>query len=486
MLVIRLLMVLIQNSQMFSYLFNGVLIALALLFLSGCQTLTTQSTYNHLSSAMPPESQIHSFPHMTYDVIFLIDGKIRLLKHDTGEIETLLAPDVLKYSLSTNGQWLVAAKQVDSNPDNYELVLLNLVNRHSQIVAKDVHCLHDFTISPDGKRLLYIADDWNSEKQICQMAIERQGQEFGEAFYDSIYHPPFSRNLGGTIYVADFENTSSTTIGYCNSTIREDEHLSRFSLCISAYWTLDSENIIWFDSEGIWLADLTSNQPVKLRALFQDNEDHFYTHVTWSPSGKYLAMRGDSFSGNGSKRLILDWRTGETIEAPYASFGFFGMGVRPYMIWLNDDRLLFTKPMAIAETWAFTKDGSSLVLEDTANLASNDSDFIAASPYQLPDTTLTYAFLSPYIKNEQEHGLYQMKSLTHTPEQIINLPQIKNYASDVQVLWAPDGNGAIVQYWNLDNEGNEKQFYYVSNSSEMLHDITHTLGETAESVQWVP
>jgi hypothetical protein len=223
-----------------------------------------------------------------------------------------------------------------------------------------------------------------------------------------------------------------------------------------------------------------------LYALFQDGEDHFYTHATWSPSGKYLAIRGDSFSGNGPKRLILDWRTSEIIEAPYASFGFFGMGVHSEMVWLNDDRLFFTKPMAIIETWTFTQDGSLLVLEDTVNLASNDSDFIATSPYQLPDGTFTYAFLSPNTINEQEHGLYQMQSLSVTPEKIINLPQIKNYASDVRVLWSPDGNGAIIQYWDLDNGGNDKQFYYASNSSDILYDITQTLGETAENVQWLP
>jgi hypothetical protein len=475
-----------MNNQKQSPTHLIMLIVLAMLFLNSCQTITTQSKDDRLSSVIPSKSQIRDYPDMTYDAIFLIDGKIELLKHDTGEIETLLAPDVLKYSLSMNGQWLVAAKQVGFNQDNYELVLLNLVKRHSQIVVEDIHCLHDFAISPDGKRLLYIADDWNLEKRMCQMAIERKGEEFGETFYDSIYHPPFFHNLGGTIYVTELENTASTIIGYCNSTIREDEYLSRFALCISAYWTSDSQNIIWFDSEGIWWAGLTSKQPVMLYALFQDGEDHFYTHATWSPSGKYLAIRGDSFSGNGPKRLILDWRTSEIIEAPYASFGFFGMGVHSEMVWLNDDRLFFTKPMAIIETWTFTQDGSLLVLEDTVNLASNDSDFIATSPYQLPDGTFTYAFLSPNTINEQEHGLYQMQSLSVTPEKIINLPQIKNYASDVRVLWSPDGNGAIIQYWDLDNGGNDKQFYYASNSSDILYDITQTLGETAENVQWLP
>jgi hypothetical protein len=144
--------------------------------------------------------------------------------------------------------------------------------------------------------------------------------------------------------------------------------------------------------------------------------------------------------------------------------------------------------LAIAERWEI-QEQNTLVMQEMAQLASNDSEFIAASPHQLPDGRITFVLVSPYVENDEEHGLYLIEAFNSALQKLVALPPIANYASDVFVQWSPDGKDAIINYWNRfvkDDGGNEIKFYFVSEPFESLHDITNLLGETAENLQWLP
>lgn len=459
-----------------------LLIFSALFVATGCQVQKNLPSQEDVLPTSRPKTSSEGLPIREDSLIFLVEGKVQLWNYATSQVETLLSSNILQYSLSENGQNLVAARQTGSNPDKFEFVYLDLSNFSSRILLDEVYCLHNFSISPNGRHLLYIADDFNLEKQLCQADIKLQDQEAKQWVHSS----PFSHKLGGAIYILDMENNSSREqVGNCEENANGDHYLSQFSLCVNAYWTPDSQNFIWFDAAGIWLTNLGSNQTNLLYPLFENGEDHLYSDITWSPNGIRFMTRGESLSGNGAQRVVLDWRTGERIEAPYSDYWF--AGVRPYVIWLGDNELFFTKPMAVAETWEIMPNENQFGLKESLNLASNDSDFIATSLHQFPNGTISYALLSPYSQNRQEHGLYSLESLNDDPELIINLPQINNYADDVNVLWSPYGNQAVIEYFSMNGEGEmEKQFYLASISTEMLEDITGILGETAVNLQFLP
>ncbi|MFZ0546598.1 MAG: hypothetical protein WAM60_14220 [Candidatus Promineifilaceae bacterium] len=431
-------------------------------------TPTVEVTLNAPPVVAPQVTIASSQPTLNQDLLFIASGSLRLKSATTGGITTLLEAEntdgVTAFSVTADGERVVAARMVNAENRTFELIRVDVQNVRTWKLADAPHLLH-FAVSPDGRYALYVAGGRPFAPSEAVAGIE-------EAF-------PNSPVQAGTVYLADMETQQSREVGQCVDIPKGADWDASFLVpCQGVYWTNDSQNMLWADVFGIWIRHLNASQPTLTFANSEDVTDPpgvYYRPATFAKNGRHLLTQRIYFEGFDYE--VLDLVTHDIIDLPGSQFGI-GTGY-VNVDWMQDDRLLKLrqqddsgKTAPALELWRI-QDDNSIALEETNQLTDLPPHQNIRFVEHFQNGRFGFLLESD---DPTESGLYIMESSTVQPERINGLPY-----NQVTVIWQPNGSGAIVE--QRDAIGN---FLYTPADGNVYYEFQPAFGPNPHAFFWRP
>jgi hypothetical protein len=377
-----------------------------------------------------------------------------LWSHGTGNVETLIEAhdiafgEIREIVVSADGQQAALLHKKADKVDG--LSILELKNREITPVVEietERYVLFDINFSPDGKWVSYLLGD----------------------------------NRVGTINVSRVDKANIAEVGNCgggNSAFPSRE-------CYTYLWSPDSRSILWSDTRGVWLADI--GQPAKLiREQGTDVGEKIYFPKAWSPSGQFILSNNAFVESDFGCYGILDARSGDMDESIQACVSIDAPGID--VIWLQDDRLFVTRPAyweddgrPTLEIWSVSPAGDKLLTpQRTFSINIDPQKNWPANPIQLQDGRIAFFILNIDNADYQTRGLYLTTSDLDAPVKVNGVPPLMPDYFNAEILWAPDGSGAIYHDWETE------MLLYIPTSENMLFDLRPFLGDHAGHFSWSP
>ena len=311
------------------------------------------------------------------------------------------------------------------------------------------YVLFDVNFSPDGKWVSYLLED----------VLERQA----------------------TINVSRVDRSSNAEVGYCvqGSSVEPNGE------CYIYLWSPDSRSILWSDARVVWLADI--GQPAK-RLLDQGEDvgEKIYFPSAWSPSGQFILSLIAFVDSDGGWYGIIDARSGDVDESLQAGVSIGAPGTD--VIWLQDDRLFVARPAyweddrpPTLEIWSVSPGGEKFLTQERAVPIKTDSHKgWPADPIQLRDGRIAFFVFNNDNADYQTRGLYLTTSDLDAPIKNNGVPPFMPDYFGAEILWAPDGSGALYHDWNTG------RLLYIPTNENMLFDLRPFLGDHAGHFSWSP
>ena len=397
-----------------------------------------------------------NLPQLTHDLIYSSGAGLMLWSHETGNVETLIeAHDIAvgyirEIVVSADGQQAALLHNKADKVDG--LSILDLKTRQITPLVEietEGYVLFDVNFSPDGKWISYLLED----------VLERQG----------------------TINVSRVDRASIAEVGYCV----EGSSVELNGECYTYLWSPDSRSILWSDARGIWLADI--GQPARLIiAQGKDVGEQIYIPSAWSPSGQFILSNNAFVDSDVGCYGILDARSGDIDESFHACVSIGAPGID--VIWLQDDRLFVTRPayweddrLPTLEIWSVSPGVDKLLTpEKTFSINIDPQKNWPANPIQLRDGRIVFFVLNNDNADYQSRGLYLTTSNLDAPVKVNGVPPLMPDNFYAEILWAPDGSGAIYHDWDTE------MLLYIPTSENTLLDLRPFLGDHAPNFIWSP
>ena len=243
--------------------------------------------------------------------------------------------------------------------------------------------------------------------------------------------------------------------------------------CFSISWHPNSELFTWSDNNALWMFNLSGSSPELLVAnqIGAPADAKFFRTISWAGDGRSVLLWQQAWEGG--SRAILDIPTGTIIEVP-DTFTY----AEPFpteVSWMQDDRLLIVRSTLGAaqqtsiEIWRIALEEGQLIQEESYQ---PDLSAAGAGAFHLENGRFAYTLVNQSDANST--GVYLQTSLSEQPERVNGL--IPTFIAP-QVIWSPDGTGAIV----LQNG----YVLYAPTSGDVLYDGTAVFGTTAHSFEWL-
>ena len=185
-------------------------------------------------------------PAISHDLLFVGHGKLKRWQRD-GNVVTLLADDVVDYSLSRDGRQAVVSQLTASTDisntvtavtetiDTYSLTYLNLETSGSQVLVPAVNGSLNaplvFSLAQDGKHLAFSGLGVNNPETLV----------FGEEIITELYVVETETGL-----------------------LPEKIH-NCIDRCLGQVWHQDNNFFVFSDRDGLYLYNLAANEPEMLK-----------------------------------------------------------------------------------------------------------------------------------------------------------------------------------------------------------------------------
>lgn len=444
-----------------------------------------------LPTIVPPiqPATADHLPRVTHDLLFLGQGTLMRWNHATGQIETLVGPEevsrapsvrkvafaggppspsgtVTSFSVSADGRKVALGRVKDAA--SYELAVLDTDTHQIRSLA-EVTGLLGMSISPDGRWVAYVEQGSRpTATGTAGLAAPRARPRVGGG---SRY---------GMIYaVATDAPNQRIEVGFC----AEERMQETMHGCKGFLWSPNSQMIVWSDGRGVWLAELGGAGARKLASntiVMPREEGGFYYPQAWSPAGHYLLLIIGYWEG--SSYGVLDTQASRVGKLPNT---FWYVGPSPHAIWMNDGRLLITRP---AQYGGNRPPSIEIRHIDPTHEALSVSDEwvpipvgwgdVPIAPMQLENGSLAFGLVNTSNTDYQARGLYAVGLNDRVPHKLNGLPPAGTVFS-MEIVWAPDGSGAIVQDqamgWLL----------YVPADDRVLYDLHPALGDWTCCFTWI-
>jgi len=395
-----------------------------------------------------------NLPQLTHDLIYSSGAGLMLWSHETGNVETLIeAHDIAvgyirEIVVSADGQQAALlhnkADQVDG------LSILDLKTRKITPLVEiemEGYGLFAVNFSPDGKWVSYLLGD----------------------------------NRVGTINVSRVDKANIAELGYCG----RGTSLLPSGECYTYLWSPGSRSILWSDTQGVWLADI--GQPAKLiMEQGTDVGEKIYFPKAWSPSGQFILSNNGFVDSDVGCYGIIHAQTGGMDESLQACNSISSPGTD--VIWLRNDRLFVTRPgrseddrLPTLEIWSVSPDSDKLLTpEKTFSINIDPQKNWPANPIQLQGGRIAFFVLNEDNADYQTRGVYLTTSNLETPIKVNCVPPLMPDYFYAEVLWVPDGSGAIYHDWETG------MLLYIPTNDNMLFDLRPFLGDHATNFIWSP
>lgn len=399
-------------------------------------------------------------PGLSREVLFIGDGSLKLWKQN-GQVETILpgagngeretketylTGDVSSFAVAENGRFLVAARVTytdpvsDTLPQTYEIVSVNLDSRETRTLVSGAFDVRQLTISHDGQHMAFVAQTTpdKPDKATYAMRVVHTG----------------------------------------SGTIKLDVPCA--IPCGNLAWHPDNQNIAWGDGEtGVRLYNVTAKEPQLLLASQHDGANAaVYGPTAWASNGRFLLMWRSIIEGG--DRVVLDVPTGQVMPLPNSLV--YADPHWPEVTWMQDDRLLVSRPQAngdllqppVLEIWRVNPDQGQIVLEETDTLPVAPSGI--SSPFHLQNGRFAFLLYNPTALSV--NGVYILKGLGDQLDRVNALwPAATNW--DLRATWNPDGSGVIVQQTNVG-------VFYAPTDGAALYSVQPALGQWLHDFYWLP
>jgi hypothetical protein len=492
-----------------TFIVNGITVANAPNLTATPQPTWTPSptfTPTLLPTIVPP---IHTpvagqLPRMTYDLLFL--GKYSLMRwnHRTGQIETLVAPDiqgernwgrnqkvawmagpgspdgsVSSFSVSADGQKIALRRISGSTASEIDLFEMSTRQTTPLVQAPGQDLVH-VSISPDGQWVAYI--QVGSFPSVPTILTPPGGYRTGLALSPAI--PVGGGTSAGMIYAVRTDAPDRRIeVGYCAEE-RTEEHWWE---CSGFVWSPDSRSIAWNDGRGVWVAEL--GQPARQLVsnsigMPPSSGGGVYQAHAWSPLGRYLLARVGHWEG--SSQGVIDTQTGnlaripDTFELPFPG---------PRVAWMQDGRLFILRPAdprtgseLSAEIWRVDGDHEPMLNREIEFLPGIGLGNYGVAPTQLMDGRLAFGVVNGSPTNYRDRGLYFVDLNELVPRKVNGLPPVEERGDMgwstigmVNVYWSPDGSGAIFE--DLGFDPTNRPLLYVPTDGSPLIDLRPVMDE---------
>jgi hypothetical protein len=399
-------------------------------------------------------------PLQTSDLLYLSGGTLMRWDHVTG-YASRLTENVEAYSVSADGKNILLLRPLVISANGQMVYDLDLLDYDSKLIYSLLHQItqpYQAAISPDGKWFAY--------------------QEKAE---------------GGKIYAHHTDSPEQPIeIGECNA-------LNEFH-CAQLAWSPDSQQVMWSDVSGVWLsaplqpeAQLVHESRATVRdPKGQTSEIPVTLHsISWSPNGRFVMLQVMPSPQGVHWQAVLDIRLGRLADIPEsseyaartASVQWSTPMVDPMVSEdltavpeLPGSRLLVAHGSSGAESGApFVKIWDALptnndLLVLVRKYMLNPWDFPPLLSSQAPGTATPQAteqardqtdcltWLFQPDANSLNMGLVVTPAANPTGAQAalftLNLPDgrvhplVELPADVAEVLWAPDGSGALILGWH--------------------------------------
>lgn len=454
-------------------------------------------TPTSLPTIVPP---IHTpvagqLPRITYDLLFL--GKYSLMRwnHRTGQIEALVTAEagqgrgwqydhkvawgagpggpggggIGSFSVSADGQKVAFVRLTPAGVNAYlsEVALLDMrTGQITVLVPAQGRGVSGMMLSPDGNWVAYMLPD-----ALPGAALPPLGRGSGLAV-------PIARPLAGggptsgTIYaVRTSAPYDRIEVGYCAEQVTEAVRLE----CGGFLWAPNSQTIAWNDAHGIWIAEL--GRPGQLLVPHDPYGlgGRLFRLSNWSPHGRYALVVAGIYNTDAGSYGVMDTQTGRMADLLPIS-----LGPGPRITWMQDGRLLITRPgdrlsgtQPAAEIWSVDAGRDPMLSREMEFSFGVGAENFPTSPTQLNDGRLAFALLNENNINYIERGLYIVDLNDLTPRKVNGLPPAQDDRLLMDALWPPDGTGAIVQDWSF----SERMLWYVPTDGSPLIDLRPVMDE---------
>ncbi len=431
-------------------------------------TATVEVTLNVPAVIAPQVTIAASQPSLSQDLLFIAGRAVQLRRANNGAVTTLLEAEsgasITAFSVTADGERLVAARLTDPETRTFELIRVDVQSGNTWKLADAPHLLH-FAVSPNGRNALYVAGGrpFEPSEEVAELEAEN----------------PNVPVQAGTVFLVDMETQQSREVGQCVDMPEGADWGTKFiTPCQGVYWTNDSQNMLWADVSGIWFRHLNASEPTLFMPNAADLTEPpglYHRPITSAKNGRHLLIQRVLFEG--FSYHVLDLVSQETIDLPGSQFGISSGYIN--VNWMQDDRLLKLRQQDSSgqvapalELWR-VQDDNSIVLEETTPLTN-------LPPHQNIRfvehfTNGRFGFLLEAI-DPMDSGLYIMASSTEQPERINGLPYNQS-----RVIWQPDGSGAIVE--QRDAIGS---FLYTLAGGNVYYDLQSAFGPNARAFFWRP
>lgn len=445
-------------------------------------------TATSLPTIIPPIQSIKesNLLRLSHDALFITSGALKIWRSQNGEIESLLDGISAKnLSISADGRKVVVANRRTMYPDLSDIYLVEIGSGQILNLVEGVLSLQEFSISPNGRWLVYMALPEESEVQ--------SGKAPGFASLISRTVMGGGYPLNGIVYLIDVDKPEeSIELGYCGRPrgIMDDGVQCYYSLL----WSLDSTMLSWADYGGVWLADIETRE---IQMIFENDEQDpllkaptlYYPH-SWSASGRFLVI--DSDRSDIDRLYVLDMETGRLARIPVADWIW---ELQPsytevqVTAWLPDDSLVVVQPGENSDVpprlivWQLSPDGEDLLVEDKVfeieildNVRSNP-----ISPHPVNEDEIVFAIASEDNTNYLDRGLYKLQINTGKIEKLVGLPPGPAWEISRQLVWSPSGDGAFLRY-----DYDAPTWLYLPAYGEVIYDLNPELDTFSCCVTWLP
>jgi hypothetical protein len=396
-------------------------------------------------------------PEQTSDLLFIAGGDLMRWDYVTGFSGSLVT-NVAEFSASANGKRVAVlrTKQVAANGiELFDLSLLDFDTMQVSTLLEETPRLDHLAISPDGAYISYTIDQ-----------------------------------KSGLIYALPTDDPSRPIeLGKC--------HFDKGTACQDFSWSPDSEQFLWSDAQGVWVSTPGWTAPNlvhsgKLEVSDPQGKisviDVQLLALKWSPVGRYVLATVTPTASGVNWHAILDTLTGRLVEVPDS---FETQVASANASWSPSGDLLTAQVTSSLETdspaidvWHVLATHDGLLIQSqtivlylenfTFAVRQNETDAAPCLNWLAAHEMDTLMLGATRSEANNFSTLFQLNLVDGTLDELIDVPF---QASDV--LWAPDGAGALI----IDTAG---KVYFAHSSSGNLYNLSPVFGQDADHFIWLP
>ncbi len=412
------------------------------------------------STSAPNETPTPAFtptpvPEQSSDLLYISNERLMRWDHVT-QFSSLLVENVTAFvvSPSTRQVALLRPCEISSNgAEVFDLDLLDLATKRVVNILEETPRLYEMSFTNLGEQLIFI-----------------------------------QRTDGDRIFALNLTDAGEPRlIAAC--------HKEGNLTCDTVIGSPDGRSIAWRDAQGVWMVDdrdpeprlVQPNQVVVSDPKGQKTQNPvIFDQLAWSPDSRFILLKIIPSVSGVQWYGLLDTRKARLADIP-KSGDFSDQSAR--LFWTNEGGLLLAhsndtgvdQPPFI-QTWRIVPTANNILSPDkflylgadAAQISSLFPPGVSLYPdwlYQFDPISFGMGIIN--ADGASPAHLYRLDMQKNILVEIVQIP-----ADTQQVLWAPDGSGALV----LAKSG---LVYFVSMPVNNLLDLGATLGETARDFTWL-